>query len=162
MCAQRCKMRTALSRRRPRSLPYGGKAKSVIYAPERYRRRVIPFARFARKGLPLYERKPSRRIRDRSEARERYADRATLCQLSAESCESSKKTMQSGPKVREHCCLASFRRRTGCSPPLWRSRRHERQNSMEFCRAMSQPARISGALRFYFSVPSGSLVMGST
>ena len=65
-------------------------------------------------------------------------------------------------KVREHCCLASFRRRTGCSPPLWRSRRHERQNSMEFCRAMSQPARISGALRFYFSVPSGSLVMGST
>ena len=57
-----------------------------------------PFARFARKGLPLYERKLSRRIRDRSEARERFADRATLYQLSAESWESSKKTMQSGLK----------------------------------------------------------------
>ena len=106
------------------------------------------FARFARKGLPLYERKPSRRIRDRSEARECFADRATLCQLSAESWESSKKTMQSGLKVREHCCLASFRRRTGCSPSRWRSRRHEHKNLPKiFMRSVATGAKpnVSGA-----------------
>ena len=92
----------------------------------------------------LYERKPSRRIRDRSEARECFADRATLCQLSAESWESSKKTSQSRyANIGERCCLASFRRRTGCSPPFWRSRQCEHRKTLpSFSGATLQPARI--------------------
>ena len=134
---------TRVKRARRRSLPHGGKAKSVTYEPERSRRRVIPFARFARKGLPLYERKPSRRIRDRSEARECFADRATLCQLSAESWESSKKTSQSRyANIGERCCLASFRRRTGCSPSRWRSRRHEHKKFVKiFMRSVAIGAK---------------------
>ena len=49
-------------------------------------------------------------------------------------------------KVREHCCLASFRRRTGCSPPFWRSRQCEHRKTLpSFSGATLQPARISGA-----------------
>ena len=115
---------------------------------KRSRRRVTPqrnpkgSVSGAQGKVPLYERKPSRRIRDRSEARECFADQATLCQLSAESCESSKKTSQSRyANIGERCCLASFRRRTGCSPSRWRSRRHEHKNLLKFLRAVSQSAR---------------------
>ena len=76
----------------------------------------------------LYERKPLRRIRDRSEARECFADRATLCQLSAESWESSKKTMQSGLKSANIVVLNKIQRGTGCAEFRWRSRRHEHKN----------------------------------
>ena len=95
----------------------------------------------AQDQVPLYERKPSRRIRDRSEARERFADRVTLCQLSAESWESSKKTMQSGLKSANIVVLNKIQRGTGCAEFRWRSRRHEHKNLLKFLRAVSQSAR---------------------
>ena len=51
--------------------------------------------------------------------------------------------------VREHCCLESFRRRTGCSPSRWRSRQCEHRKTLpSFSGATLQPARISGAQYF--------------
>ena len=141
---------TRVKRARRRSLPHGGKAKSVTYEPERSRRRVFICAR-QRRALAV---RNINLIRAKAFAKDKgsIGSEGVLRRLSDLMSTFGRKLGKFQENVAEpicnigeRCCLASFRRRTGCSPSRWRSRRHEHKNLLKFLCAVSQSARISDA-----------------
>ena len=140
---------TRVKRARRRSLPHGGKAKSVTYEPERSRRRVFICAR-QRRALAV---RNINLIRAKAFAKDKgsIGSEGVLRRLSDLMSTFGRKLGKFQENnaertfVREHCCLESIRRRTGCSPSRWRSRRHEHKNLLKFLCAVSQSARISDA-----------------
>ena len=109
---------------------------------KRSRRRVTPqrnpkgSVSGAQGKVPLYERKPSRRIRDRYGAQADMRRRSDL--LSSFLTETHERFQENNAErtiVREHCCLELICRRTGCSPSRWRSRQCEHRKSAPDFRA---------------------------